>query len=369
MNPFYMIVLGLLLAAGASLLVIYFVNPSLILPTKTKSTFLASAARGDVLKVEILDATLNYQNITQEDTTVTTLPFTLQNDYVTFASPTFSRGLLFPGDYLLLGSTKLGPGRNETGLAIGLVPKPYTEIAFPKRLYNFIQFRMLNRGYEVGYIDCTSTGADANKVWHESWDPSMGSTPGERQDLSQRVKLDQMHMSEDKLSIHFVEMNQGEPNPIRVFQTLGDDLVLDMNNGGIYAMPTTTDKVRDGVYRGLSYAKDNAQSGDNTETGTPQIKVCSLVVSNQGTHIKWLEGETTPTTLFEADFQAAFPATFSRDVPGKFYATRITQHVSVINGTDGKLLCGFYDSFPTLEPMTRDRYAYRHAAFKWVSAS
>jgi hypothetical protein len=367
MNPFYMIVLGLLLAAGASLLVIYFVNPSLLLPTKTKNTFLASAARGDVLKVDILDATLNYQNITQEDTTVTTLPFTLQNDYLTFTSPTFSRGLLFPGDYLLLGSTKLGPGRNETGLAIGLVPKPYPERAFPTRLYNFIQFRMLNRGYEVGYIDCR--GSAANNVDHQSWDPSMGSRIDPPQNLATKVKLDKMNISEDKLSIHFVEMTQGLPNPIRVFQTQGDDLVLDMNNGGIYAMPTTTDKVRDGVYRGLSYAKDNARSGaNNTETGTPQIKVCSLVISSQGTHIKWLEGETTPTTLFEADFQASFPATFTQTVPGKFYATRVTQHVSVINGTDGKLLCGFYDSAPAGSTGSLV-YAYRHAAFKWVSTS
>lgn len=334
------------------------VTPAVVPTPVPARNYMVSAARGDAIHVMINpeNTEMTYQNLTQAQATKTTASITVGADgHVTVHdSPDFSFGTVFQGDYILLAATTLGPAKNELGFALGLKPKLYTAPQFPTGFLNYMQFRANNGGFEVGIIDVKAQ----NDITHQHWDHTNGF--GEPTTLP-IGDVSTFALSEDKMSISFLE--QKEQQTITIFQTESNNVVLDMDNGSIYAVQAdTTTSVPAGTYKGIVYGKDNAVSlpENKGEEGTAKIMRFVLTVESDQKYV-WSEenveitrGTFEPLTAFTpvttGIFHGVTTTTEQENV------TR-TSHVVVVMDKE-QMLCGYYSKTDAMS----NAYKYRHGA-------
>jgi hypothetical protein len=338
-------------------------TPTVLLETaETGLRYKASAVIGDFIEVTIQDTSLTYVNRTN-GWSGTDVPLIMDEDgYLTFGNdPNLILGRHLPGSFCMFHTATAGKTSNQKAFILGLAVRPYTEASFPQRMLNYMQFRVNNGGFEVGYIDAT-----ADEIKHRHYGPVWAGNPegGLSEETSFAVDATTFTLSEDRtyLSKTFVE-NGGESNDVTIFQTMDDDVVLDMNNGSIVAFSQRADNtLPTGVYTGLLFGRDDAQSlENNTETGTDLlIKVC-ITLQEDGTFL-WQEDGIT---LFEGAgwFPMHESLAFGHTLHGIFHywfssdAFTNDELVIILSADGNKMLCGRYHAVDG-----EATYAYRHGA-------
>lgn len=267
--------------------------------------YMASAARGDFLVLDRPSAhQLVYTNRTNGLTGTATV--TTEGEYLTFGdNPDFSTALEVDRSLFLFQTRTAGAQKSDASFALGLVPKPYTNAAFPSRLLNYMQFRTNDNGFEVGLIDATSATL-TNQYFSPSacwFGDGEGVLDGSLQGgvgPANSFPLDAaaFTLSSDQLSLSKTELDQGREMMITIFQTAEDAIVIDMDNGSIFGVPAADDDTLPVPrrYSGLLFGKDDARGqSDHTETGTPLLSRLTLDVEADG-QFTWLEsGDSTVT--------------------------------------------------------------------------
>jgi hypothetical protein len=352
-------------------------------PTTKNSAYLASAARGDFLSVEIQENQIVYKNLTNgvSGTAVNTID---SDGYLTFGNdPNIQTGLIAPGIGVLLQVTSAGPSKTEKGFALGLVTSPFDSAVFPQKVFNYMQFRTNNGGYEVGYIDA------GTQVKHQYCSPSqsrygLDGSPGTGniQDGVQsqsdfQIDASTFSLSEDRMYLSKV-MPATENDPeetISIFKTVDDDLVIDLNNGSIFACQVQADDTKpSGKYMGLLFGKNNAQSmEDNTEIGDDQLTKVTITFTEDS--FSWVDGEDTFTGTIQPLHEVVNME--NQMMHGLFYSRVMTELGSLmdfcfIKGQNGKLLCAYFNQplnvplspppSPPPPPNWNNVYHYRHGA-------
>lgn len=328
----------------------------------TDLVYKASAVIGDFIEVKIGDTSLTYLNRTN-GWSGTQVPLTMDDDgYLHFGDdPNLLLGRHLPGSFCMFHTATAGKTSNQKAFVLGLAVRPYTEASFPRRLLNYMQFRVNNGGFEVGYIN-----ASADQITHRHYGPVWAGNPdgGLSEETSFAVDATTFTLSEDRtyLSKTFVE-DGGESNDVTIFQTLEDDVVLDMNNGSIVAFSQRADSsLPTGVYTGLLFGRDDALSlENNTESGTDLLVKVRITLQEDGTFL-WQEDGIT---LFEGSgwFAMHESLPFGQTLHGIFhYSFSVdpftNDELVIILSADGqKMLCGRYHAVDG-EPA----YGYRHGA-------
>lgn len=338
---------------------------------KALSAYKASAALGDFLEltVDTTAATITYTNVTNGVSGTDVAMTTDSDGFITFgADANLATGVEVPGSVFIFHTKTAGKTKDKKGFALGLSVKPYTEAAFPAQLMNYMQFRTNNGGFEVGFID-----ARTDTLTHQYFAPSAcwdnGGTgaiaDGVGEPSAFPLDATAFTMSDDKTYITktFAATTEEPENTVTIFQTETNDVVIDMDNGSIFAFKARADDtLPSGAFTGLLFGRDDAQAMQgNTETGTDLLTRLRVVFT--GAEFTWAEdgkelfaGTAVPlnTEVTMDGGRKMFGAFTCRVVDG----TATTDLVFVLSD-DAKLLCAQYTNRAN-DPT----YAYRHGACK-----
>jgi len=395
-STFFYIVFMLCVIAAVGVIIWYFAynqsSPVVTTPTPTPTptlvSFLGSAARGDFLTVEIMSEKPNnfitYKNLTN-GISHGDLFLIDQDGYMVFRSlDHIASGLMDPNLGILLQLTSAGPSKSEKGFALGLLTSPFDAAGFPPKLFNYMQFRTNNNGFEVGYIDARD--AVQVKVQHctpamsrytENGSPGTGNIQdGVEVDGDFAIDARTFLLSDDGMHLSkLFEATENEPaETVTIFKTEDDDLVIDLNNGSIFAFQELADDTKPaGNYTGLLYGKNNAQGNpDNTESGDEKLTKVSITFTDD--QFSWVEGDETYSGTIVPFHDVVNMTNYT--MHGLFYSRVIGSNDALmdfcfVKGQNGKLLCAYFSQAlevagppvsPTPPPGNRNTYQYRHGA-------
>ena len=346
-----------------------------VTPAPKARVYKASAAVGDFLEVSVLENKLTYTNKTN-GVSGTDVVMTVDSlGFATFGDdPNLALAIEVEDSTFMFHTKTAGPGANKEGFALGLSVEPYIVPQFPPRLFNYMQFRTNNGGFEVGFIDATTS-----TLTHQTYGPSQCYGQGEDGKMHTGAIADGVGnpssfpldagaftMSEDKtyLSKTFPASEREPENTITMFKTKHDDLVIDMANGSIFAMAALADDTLPiGSFTGLLFGRDDAVADqNNTETGT-DLLTKHVVVFTAGGNFTWAEDGVTRFSGVAVPLNTLVTMDADRKMHGVFTcrivnSTQTTDLVFGLGG-DGKLLCGAYTN-----TSGEQAYGYRHGACK-----
>ncbi len=351
----------LVLLAGISVIIWWFGFHSTTIARST--AYLASAARGDFIIVNVgTNNTLSYTNLTNKITGET--PFVTDVDgYLSFPNDAnLKAALIAPNLGMLIQTVSAGPDKNEKGFALGLIPHAFTSNRLQRTLFNYMQFRTNNGGFEVGYMDSGDTIITRYCSPSQCRFSDDGPGTGDIQEGVQAETDLPIDPSVFALSADSMYLSGGDgEEAATIFQTADGDLVIDLNNGSIFATEAQEDDTApSGTYSGLLFGRDDATSeSNNTETGEEFLTKVKLVFAD--TTFTWTDDDNVFTGTFVPMHQAVTMGEYQ--MHGLFYS-RITHPESgslmdfcFIKGKNGKLLCAYYD-----QALNNSTYSYRHGA-------
>lgn len=342
-------------------------------PVSPITSFLGSAARGDFLTIEIQDNVVTYNNLTNK-TLSSDLFSTDEAGYLSFPSTT-NVGLLKWNTGIMLHMSDVGPTQSEKALVLGLLTSPFDSPVFPAKMYNYMRFYTNNNGFEVGYIDTRNASAvkqqycsPALSRYTASGNPGTGNIVDGVQTLSDfAIDPRNYDLSDDGMYL------SKQAEAITIFKSEDDELVMDINQGSIFAFPEQADDTRPtGTYQGLLYGKNDARIDEtNTETGDDMLTRVTLTFSDDT--FTWIDGSDTFTGTISPFHDIV--SMNNQSMHGLFYSRVVGENDALIDfcfikGENGKLLCAYFNqTLEVLLPISpppprgpRTAYQYRHGA-------
>jgi hypothetical protein len=240
---------------------------------------------GDFLTITLNTTalTMTYNNLSNGDSG--TFPYTVNADgSYTLSDP--NGNLLsayeIPGYALLIQAAKAGPNHNTPAVITAVESGPISMSTFSGNSYNYMQFRTVAGGLEVGSVTIGATSATNSSYWpygHFSQGSGGAFNNG---------TLDFSQMTEGSSGTYIYGPDGGGgTGDDYVFGTASGFFIVDTPNGSIIGLPKAATSAFDptvaGTYNGMFYTKANAQTGvGNVETGTASTSQATIVVTAAG---------------------------------------------------------------------------------------
>jgi len=254
-------------------------------PAAVTRSYNGTASVGDFLTITLNTTalTMTYNNLSNGDSG--TFPYTVNADgSYTLSDP--NGNLLsayeIPGYALLIQAAKAGPNHNTPAVITAVESGPISMSTFSGNSYNYMQFRTVAGGLEVGSVTIGATSATNSSYWpygHFSQGSGGAFNNG---------TLDFSQMTEGSSGTYIYGPDGGGgTGDDYVFGTASGFFIVDTPNGSIIGLPKAATSAFDptvaGTYNGMFYTKANAQTGvGNVETGTASTSQATIVVTAAG---------------------------------------------------------------------------------------
>ncbi len=252
-------------------------------PAPAVRTYNGTASVGDFLTISVDSTahTITYDNVTNGETG--TVPYTVNSDgtyVITDPQGNLVSGYELPGFALVVQAANAGPSRNTAALITAIESAPVSISNFAGKNFNYIQFRTVAGGVEVGSASIDAQG----NLTHDGYWP-MALLQGGTEYFSGGT-FDASSIAEDSSGDFFTITEQDSSHDV-VFGTQNGLWAVDTGNGAILGLPKAASKAFDpasaGTYRALVYEKSNATTGPgNVETGSPTQGAGTITVSSTG---------------------------------------------------------------------------------------
>ena len=314
-------------------------------------------------------STITYENLSNGVTGTNVAMTTDAAGFITFGSDAnLATGVEVPGSVFIFHTNTAGKNADRKGFALGLSVKPYTAAQFPAKLMNYMQFRTNNGGFEIGFIDATTDALShqyfaPSATWNSGGTGQYADGVGQVSTFPLDATAFELAADSTYLTKTFAATAQEPENTVTIFQTAQDDVVIDMDNGSIFAFTERADDtLPTGAFTGLLFGRDDAVSlQDNTESGTDLLT--RLQVTFTGAEFKWVEDGVTRFTGTAVPLNTVVTMDGGRKMHGAFVCRIVdgttTSDVVFVLSDDGKLLCGVYSN-----TANQQAYGYRHGACK-----
>ena len=253
-------------------------------PAAVTRSYNGTASVGDFLTITLNTTalTMTYNNLSNGDSG--TFPYTVNADgSYTLSDP--NGNLLsayeIPGYALLIQAAKAGPNHNTPAVITAVESGPISMSTFSGNSYNYMQFRTVAGGLEVGSVTIGATSATNSSYWpygHFSQGSGGAFNNG---------TLDFSQMTEGSSGTYIYGPDGGGgTGDDYIFGTASGFFIVDSPNGSIIGLPKATSPAFDptvaGTYNGIYYEKLNATNSGTTETGTPSTGQATIVIDSLG---------------------------------------------------------------------------------------